>query len=233
MPTALAPLFSIQRLLILGLGLLSMVTMLLGGARTGATFAAQTVSPNNSLTLGSLVLSTTATSGGSACLSAQAGTDTNQNPSCGTLLTLGGMRPGDVTFVTVAVKNAGTVSGSLRLFSPACTSSAAQGGGTAAGKNLCDVLQFYVQETDAPAGAQVACFYASACTFADDTRTLGAFVGADKHTTAATGLDLGSVDGGATRYFRIGVRLAPNRAQIDDSVQGQKATFDLAWQMAQ
>jgi hypothetical protein len=222
---------STQQLMLIGLGLFAAATLLVGGNRTGATFAAETVNQGNLFGMGTLVMANTKGSEAICYSSANGTTDTNAN-TCSTLIDVAAKRPGEEVTQVVTVKNAGTITADVFQLSGTCAA-----GDTAADKihgagNPCTAIQFYVQQcSDAACATPVACAYGAGngktCEFGDKDKTLGAF--ASNHTTDK-GLSLGTLEGGATTYYRIGLKADP---KASNAVQGRQASFDLAWRFAQ
>lgn len=230
---AIGNLLTTRQLLILGLGLFSVATMLLGGARTGATFAASTTSAGNGASLGSLVLSDTV-QGSAACFSTAGpgSVDTNVNTACPPLFSLSGRRPGDTATASVTLRNEGSVPATvLGLSGSVCRDRDATGESYHGSASACARVQLYVQETASDFTSPLACHYGGTakpgtCDFSNPSRTLADFAGS--HGSATSELSLpGGLTPGAARHFVVGLRLPWD---VDDGYQGRGAVVDLTWQ---
>jgi predicted ribosomally synthesized peptide with SipW-like signal peptide len=202
------------------------------GAGTFATFNAQTTNPNNTFANGTLVLSNTK-SGGSACLSTGAGTntDTNVNGSCDTLFSLSVKKPGDSATASLTIKNEGSLDASaLKVFSASCADANATGE-TYNGSGLpCSKVQLYIQQwSDSGFTTPSQCVYGGAtvagtCDFSDSTKTLTAFT--TSYSSAGSAKTVGTLSSHASNYFTIGLKLP---SDADNTYQGRQASFDLSW----
>lgn len=205
------------------------------GAGTFAGFNAQAKNDNNVVAAGTLVLSNTKQGSPTACLSTGGGsTDTNVNDGCDQLLNLTVTKPGESGSSNLTIKNDGTIDAStLKVFSAACTNGDAAAE-TYHGTGLpCSKVQLSIQEySDAAYSVPSACVYGGAtgstCDFSDATKTLAAFQ--TTYGSSASGLALGNVAAGVSKYFKVAVKL-PSSA--DNTFQGRAATFDLTWTAAQ
>lgn len=208
------------------------------GAGTYATFTAQTTNSANTFATGTIVLKDG--TGGSACFSTGAGTDTttNVNSSCAAIVSLSGMAPGvPATPTAWQVSNDGSLDGATLSLLPGTCSSANNATDTYHGTGtICTVLDIYIQEVD-NTGANVSCLYpagAGACAF-NDANTVSTLTtnpisgGLKKKGTAGTGSGATWV-GGDTRYFKIGLQL---QGGAGNTYQGRLATFDLTWNLSQ
>lgn len=200
------------------------------GVGTMASFTAQTKNPNNVFANGTLVLSNTK-QGGTACLSTGGGsTDTNANSGCDALLNLSVRAPGDSGSANLTLKNEGSLDGSVfRLFAAACTNGNATGESYNGTGSPCSKVQLTVQQySDSGFTTPSACVYgggtATTCDFSDATKTLSAFQTA--YSSSSTGLSLGGITAGASKYYSIGVKLP---SDADNTYQGRQATIDFTW----
>ncbi|HEX9823255.1 MAG TPA: hypothetical protein VGB51_02535 [Actinomycetota bacterium] len=210
-----------------------LVVAALVGVGTLASFTAQTRNPSNVLANGTLVMSNKVGTG-TACLSTSGGsTDSNVNNACDVAINRTVQKPGDSYTADLTIKNEGSLAASaLTLFMAACAN------GDAAGESYngtglpCGKVQLYVQEMDSGFAANVSCKYgggtATDCDFSDAAKTLGAYQTA--YNSSASGLGLGATAAGASKYYRIGVKLP---SDADNTYQGRSATFDLTWYMEQ
>lgn len=195
-----------KKKVLLTLAIVLVVAVIIGGG-TFATFTAQTKNASNSFSSGTIVLSDTV-GAGSACLSTGAGTSVdaaNTNSGCDVILSPTVQKPGQVaTSGSVAIKNAGSLNGTLSFDVSACAS-ANEATETYHGTgNICPQLTLEYKR-GAGAWTPVAL---------DGTGT-----GVDSHALASLATD--------TYTFRVTLAAgAPN------TVQGLKGTFDVTWNLA-
>lgn len=217
---------------LLGLGVVGSLV----GMGTFASFTAQTTNPSNTFATGTLVLSNKVDSV-SACLSTGAGTttDTNINANCTTLVALTNKKPGDTaTTANITIKNEGSLDASaLKVFENAvCVTvndPARPYNGTG---DVCDSLNFYIQEYNSTfATPTSSCVYpvnaSASCSF-NSSNTVKTF--RTSYNSSSTGLSLGSLTTGSSKYYQIAVQLDSGAG---NAYQGRQATFDLTWYLAQ
>lgn len=229
---------STAQLLLLGLGLLSAVSLGLSGARTGATFAAETTNQGNSFSLGTLVMVNSVGTDGARCSSTGAGalTDTNVNGGCSSLFASLARKPGEPAYAVVAIRNAGSVAAeTFQVFSTGCTPGDAPNEVYRGTGDPCSATLVSLQQcADAQCTVPVTCAYGGpaadgrSCGFGDPAKTLAAFAGA---YSATAGLPLGRLPAGETAYVRVGLQLDPKL--VTNAHQGRRASFDLSWRFAQ
>lgn len=200
------------------------------GVGTMASFTAQTKNPNNVFANGTLVLSNTK-QGGTACLSTGGGgITTNVNNACDTLLNLTVRAPGDSGTANVTLKNEGSIDASVfRLFSAACANGDAAAESYHGTGSPCSKVQLTIQQySDAAFTTPSSCLYgggtATTCDFSDPAKTLASFQ--STYSSSSTGLSLGGINPGVSKYFGIGVKLP---SDADNTYQGRQATIDLTW----
>jgi spore coat-associated protein N len=223
-----------------------LLTIMVMGATTSTvgagTFASFNASTSNAATFatGTLVLTNDGPSAG-VCMSTAGGIDTNANPSCDALFALTVQKPGDSAFADLTLTNSGTLSATTLKVnaSQACVPGNAPGQTYNGAGDPCSQVQLYIQEyTSASNRASDTrtlgtCHYGAglstltSCAF-DSSRTLDTFD--SSYPDAATQLSIGSLNAGASRYFRIYLTL-PSTA--DNTYQGRQATFGFNWAIAQ
>ena len=203
-----------------------------GGFYLATQLTAQVVNRDQTVTLGTLILSNKV-NGGAACLSApDLVTDKNEQP-CDAAFDLRIAKPGDSATAQIDIANVGVLdAGALRVFAPGCMDGDAEpvhGTGSP-----CARLQLYIQRWSDPARTTpVACVFGGTadgtrCDFSDPAKTLAAFAAA--HGSAATAIVVGPLPSAAVDHFTLGVRLPP---ETDNTLQGRRATTSIAWHIAQ
>jgi hypothetical protein len=220
----------------------ALVALMLAGALGSLTvpgvygiFSADTQNLTSTAASGTLTLSTTVGTG-TACLSyGGPPSPGNASTSCDALFSYspaGEHYPGDpASTAAVTIENGGSLDASdLSLSMPGgCSSAATPDAPSPGGGNPCgtDGLRFYVQET-ASDGTPTTCWFPvvqpGACPLTDGT--LAAFA-------AGSGVDLGpGPQAQQTRYFSVGLQV-PNESgnPNNDKLQGEEATFAVAWHM--
>jgi len=203
---------------------------------TFASFSATTSNAGNTFATGTLVLSDKVGTG-STCLSTNGGsTDTNANGGCSAMFSLATKKPGDASTVNMTIKNEGSLTPStFKIYrSSACAASDASGESFHGTGDPCGSVDLYVQETasDFTTNVSNGCFYGGGsggtnCSYSS-SKTLSDF--STNYTNNASGLSLGPITAGTTRYFVIGVQLESNAG---NSMQGRTATFGFTWDMEQ
>lgn len=210
-------------------------------AGTFASFTARTTNTASTFSAGTLVLGNqkdTAT----MCLSNAGGsvTGTHLNNSCDTLVAVTVRKPGDLAEVDLSLQNLGSIDGLLTAYA----SQNCQAGndltqpfnGTG---NACTTVRMTIEEfasqADRTADIPSWCWYGGlAGTSACDIDGTGLKTLTNWHTnhpsTGATPLDMGAIQAGATRYFRITLKLPVGAS---DQLQGKMATFGYVWRLDQ
>lgn len=226
---------------LLSMGVLTVVGAL-AGAGTFASFNAQTTNPGNVFATGTLVLSDKVDTG-AVCYSTAGGvssgnTNVNSNETlCDKSFNMTVAKPGDSFTSRLTIKNEGTIGASaLKVFSGPCVASNAALENFRGTGDPCDKVQIYVQQySDSGFLTPSACLYGGSllsagvtCDFSDALKTLGAFATGNGSLTNA--IDAGPLTAGASRYFRIGVKLP---TEADNTYQGRAATISLNWNAEQ
>jgi hypothetical protein len=211
------------------------VTVVAGtlGVGTFASFSAETDN-GSTFKSGTIVLSNKVATG-AVCLSTGAGvsTDTNVNAGCDALFALATQKPGGtVQTVDLTLKNEGTLDATGAVFASVCTPTDATGENYHGTGDICSVTDFYIQEyTDATRSTTSNCIYgggtATDCAIASN-KTLKTF--ATAYPSSGTPLGVGSLNAGASRYFRIGVQLDTT---ADNTMQGRQAAITFKWLASQ
>lgn len=222
-----------------------LVAFLAVAGGTGGTWAAFTASTSNgaSVSTGTLILSNDVEEAG-ACFSTDEGDAVDENiGACDELFELDVQAPGDEDSTRVTLKHEGNVdAAALELFaSGLCTTSdAVSTGFHGDDSDICDDVQFMVQEysslanqgSDTRTGGS--CRYGldigldGQCDGFDASRTLQHFVTTYPDFNQPVGL--GAMPAADTRWFRVFVKLDP--AATND-VQGRLATFGVTWRAVQ
>lgn len=227
------PVNPLTRKILLTLTVLGGAAALAGGS-TLAGFTAQTSNAGNKLAAGTLVLSSTKTSG-STCLSTAGGTtDVNVNATCDKVFDVSTVKPGDVATGEVTLRNAGSLgASSLTVHTSGCTPADAVGELYRGTGDPCGKVQVYIQRwSDASRTVPAGCVFGGAatpgtCDFSDASKTLAAFASAHG---GASRLALGALGSGASTYVTVGVRLP---ADADNSYQGRQASLGFTWTLEQ
>jgi predicted ribosomally synthesized peptide with SipW-like signal peptide len=213
--------------------IVALVVLLAAGGASAGTWASFTASTSNeaSFSTGTLMLSNTV-GAASACFSTAVGDqiDTNDR-SCDALFPVAIHAPGGTASADVAIKNQGSLAGTLMAYVPTCanTDSAAAYHGSGL---LCGALQVSVQEyTDASRTTISDCRYGAVtgvgvtCAFGPSLAAL-----ATAHGDFANGLALDALTPGQTRWYRVRLLLP---ASAGNTLQGRSATFGLTWRMVE
>jgi hypothetical protein len=203
-----------------------------GGFYAATQLTAEVVNHEQTVTLGTLILSNRV-GDGAACLSAPDLTTDRNAQTCDAAFDLGVRKPGDSATAQIEIANVGVLDASaLRVYAPQCADDNAEpfhGSGSP-----CAKLQLYIQLwTDATRATPATCLYGGSadgkrCDFSDPTKTIAAFVSV--HDSVANALAVGPLPHGQRDHFTIGVRLP---SDTDNSYQGRRATTSLAWHMTQ
>jgi hypothetical protein len=195
-----------------------------------AVYVAETRNTQATVSSGTLTMDLVV-NGGSPCYSylgpASPG---NVNTNCDSLVTFSSsaeMYPGEPVTIPVTLRNDGSLAASdLAVYMPGgCTKAATTGASSPGTGDPCAAggMQFYIQETTA-SGPK--CWFpaaAGACSFTSDLSSFAA------RTTLGLSLDLGAGPAAQqTRTFTIGLQEPINAS---NTLQGQAATFALAWHL--
>ena len=203
-----------------------------GGFYMTTQLTAQVVNKDQTVTVGTLILSNRVGTG-AACLSAPDLVTDGNEQVCDAAFDLDVRKPGDTATAHLEIANVGALdAGGLRVFAASCADSDAapfHGSGSP-----CASLQLYIQLwTDPSRSIPAACVYGGSpdgkrCDFSDRSRTIGAF--ASTHASAQTAVLVGSLPAGARDILTIGVRLPE---ESDNSLQGRRATTSFSWHLTQ
>ncbi|MDA8297394.1 MAG: hypothetical protein M0004_12550 [Actinomycetota bacterium] len=214
----------------------------IGVRGTFALMVSQTQNSSSAAAAGTMTLSTS--SGSTTCRSwTGSGTPAaNDNPGCGTLLSVGPYYPGQSSRIDVAVTNNGSLPSNLYLDSPPdangnnCTPSL---------PGICDAVELTVQETASNYTTPITCFYpesSGTCSFAPfappsgGSCPLGSLTDFTvcQYSGGGAMMPLNQIAPGATRYFVLSFGLptftTPSTA---NQYQGETATFSLGWLLDQ
>jgi hypothetical protein len=232
--------------------LLSLVVVgLLGSFTARGTYAllnGEARNPNDQLASGTLLMDNSVYGGAQQPCSSKS-VSLNVNTGCDSIFTSGLLYPiptasepplpATSTYVygDVTITNSGTLPATLSIYMPNCTPGTTNGypGASWTAINPCGSLDLFIQEytggLPAPEGSGTAtssCAWpastSAACTFVD--ASLGGFDSQYYDNTHY--LSLGSIAGGASRYFRIAVA---EPGDASNGLQGQTATFAIYWHM--
>jgi hypothetical protein len=186
--------------------------------------------PRSFVASGTLTFTNVVNTTGTTCYSYNGSSSSgNVNSACQALFTSATENyPGAAATAKVTIANNGSLDAAdLSVYMPSCTATTTPGAPSPGGASPCAAngVQFYVQETDA-AGTPTKCWFpsgAGACAFAANSL----FVFQTNDNAPASALALGAGPAHAqSRYFAIGMRLAPNAS---NALQGQAALFSLRW----
>jgi hypothetical protein len=226
--------------------LLSLIVVgILASFTVGGTFAilsGQGTNANTSIASGTLLMSNTI-GAGTPCLSKNG--VVNVNAGCDLLFTSGLLYPiltttpasTEYALAKVTIANTGTLPGTLKMYMAGCVASQTTGSPAAGGTNPCgtgvpgnESLDLEIQEYTSSAFTtpMSSCYWpastSTACAFT--SQSFGDFNAL--HHDNAHYLSLGSIAGGASRYFGI---VVAEPIDASNALQGETATFALYWHM--
>ena len=210
-------------------------------AGTFASFTSRTTNTASTFSAGTLVLGNqvdTAT----MCLSNAGGAvnGTHLNNNCDTAVAVTVRKPGDLAEVDLSLQNLGSIDGLLTAYaSQNCVAGNALSMPFNGTGNACTTVRMTIEEfasqADRTNDIPMWCWYGglagtSACDI-DGTGLKTVFNWHSNHpTSGAAPLDLGAIEAGDTRYFRISLKLPVGAS---DQLQGKMATFGYIWRLDQ